>query len=155
MPVTITNKKIIKIIEETTSEIKAINEANEALEKRRYEYENNPELAAINAEQEALNERAKELTKNAKELNKVLNDKYGWGNWHNLNIKDNTFLTREELEEDSEFIKKHYIMANPAIRERAEAGDIQLAERKVMNDPELCEALDNIIADQKAAGKIN
>ncbi len=148
MPSKITKKNIIKLIKTTASEIEAINSANESLEKRRYELENSPELIAINKEQEELNDRAKNLTENAKELTKSLNEEYGWGNWHNLNIKTLEFLTREELEENEEFIKKHYIMSNPAIKERVHADDVEVMERRVMNDAELCQKVDELIKDQ-------
>jgi len=154
MPTIVTDTKLINLIDVVAAEMEAINKANEGLEKRRLAIEESPELKAINDEQEALNTRAKELQNNAKELNQNLNEVYGYGNWHNLNIKNYTFITREELEQDPDFVKKHYIMANPAIKERVETDDIQLTERKVMNDPELCQELDKIIEEQDATKEI-
>lgn len=119
MPKTITNKKIIKLI---NNNVRA--------------------LESINAEQLEINKRIEKLGKDNQKFVDLMNEEYGWGNWNNVNAKDLTFIPKEEFE------KSYYIINNPAVRDKIETDDIELHERKVMNDPELCQALDEILEKQ-------
>ncbi len=120
MPKTITSKKIVKLINNNVRT-----------------------LESINADQLELNKRIEKLGKDNQKFVDAMNEEYGWGNWNNVDAKALTYVPKEEYE------KAYYIIQNPAVRDKVETDDIQLAERKVMNDPELCEALDKLIVEQK------
>ena len=98
------------------------------------------ELEDINQQQLQLNKRIEALGKKNQEFVDLMNKVYGWGNWNNVDAKNLTFTPREEFE------KAYYIIQNPAVRDKVEVDDINLQERTVMNDAELCKAVDRIIA---------
>ncbi len=100
-------------------------------------------LEGINSDQEEINKRIDTLGKDNQRFVDAMNEEYGWGNWNNVDAKNYTFIPREEFE------KAYYVIHNPAIRDKIEADDIDLKERKVMNDPELCEALDKLLEDKE------
>ncbi len=125
MPVTITNIEILDLI---NANVKKLEE--------------------INKDQEEINKRIEELGKYNQQFVDLMNEEYGWGNWNNVDAKEYTFIPREEFE------KAYYIVQNPAVKEKVETDDIQLTERKIMNDPELCEALDKLLEEQNAIEEI-
>lgn len=102
------------------------------------------QLELINKKQENINKKIDELGKENQKFVDLMNDEYGWGNWNNVDAKNYTFIPREEFE------KAYYIIQNPAIKNKIETDDIELIERKIMNDSELCETLDKIIGDENA-----
>ncbi len=99
MPTTITNPKIIEMINNNVAE-----------------------LEQINAEQEIINKRCFELDQKNQAFVAAMNEEYGWGNWQSPNLKTYEFMSREE------FTKDMYVVHNPAIRQRVEADDIELKE---------------------------
>lgn len=128
MPQAVTNQTIIKFIETTEAERVAINTAVQLINKRKEEFEHSAEAKAIQAEDEEITKRTKEYNNNIRNLKVLMDEEYGYGNWQNLDVKDFSFFTRAELEADPEWKKKHYILANPDIREKVEVDDIKIIE---------------------------
>lgn len=128
MPQTISNQEIILHIKNTEEERASINLAVEAINKRRDEWEKSPEAKAILEEDAIIERRSKEYNNRIGALKELMDKEYGYGNWQDLDVKDFTFLTRAELEADPEWKKKHYILRNPDIKEKAEVDDIKVIE---------------------------
>lgn len=99
MPETITNPKIITLLNTNVAEMESINEA-----------------------QEQINKRCDALAIKSNEFKDLMNEEYGWGNWQDVNAKEYTFIPREE------FKKSFYIIQNPAVREQVHVDDVKLEE---------------------------
>lgn len=126
MPKQIENPEILELLKKNASEMESIRVRQVALD--------------LEAQQE-LYPRIDALEVENKKFWDLMNTEYGWGNWQDVNAKDYTFKTREELTE------AYYIISNPAIRSKVEVDDVGDG-RKVMNDPELCKALDKLLEEQ-------
>lgn len=105
MPDKVTNKTILKLIKK-----------------------NMATREALIAEAETYDQKIDKLNMSNRKFVDLMNEEYGYGNWHNFNAKDFTFETRNEI------MGKYYIIANPAIKEKVQINDVNL---KVENSDEL------------------
>lgn len=128
MPQNVSNLEIIDYIKESEAERASINAAVELLNKRRDDFERSPEAEAIKAEDAIIAGRSDAYREKVRILKDSMDKAYGYGNWQDLDIKEFTFLTRAELEADPEWKRKHYILANPDIKEKVEVDDIKVIE---------------------------
>ncbi len=130
MPITVTNQDIINHIKSTQEYRTTLNARIEALNKRREDFLKNEEATAIDKEDEDIAATTKLYNADIAALKELMDLEYGYGNWQHLDVKDYSFYTRQELEEDPEWKKAHYILANPDIQTRVVADDIEIIEEK-------------------------
>ncbi len=130
MPIIVTNQDIINHIKSTQEYRATLNARIEALNKRREDFLKNEEATAIDKEDEDIAAATKLYNTDIAALKDLMDFEYGYGNWQHLDVKDYSFFTRQELEEDPEWKKTHYILANPDIQTRVVVDDIKTIEEK-------------------------
>lgn len=107
MPEKITNQQIIELYTQAYEKQKA------AIE---YYNQADIEVGKMNHESQKI----------ASQIIDLMNEEYGWGQWHNVNVENGTFETRAEIDARGD----KYVIANPAVRDKIVVDEIEENENR-------------------------